>query len=196
MSGGVVREWKNKYTHEPRQLDWFYDTRPNDVVVFGRSYTPEYDNKSLKTNIYKSREIDDKLARSTVGLPAYIEHDDRHQVGHVADSFVDEIRTLNSFLYITGNRKVNETFLSGALSIDPMTNKRYYNGLSMGTKVELDHESKPYVFAKGCSPKEISVVQTPDRPHANIFSYYVVPKSNEEPKEFVANLSRKYDRFF
>lgn len=183
--GNIVRSW---YDHD--------DNKPNDVVVFGRSYTPEYDNCGLKTNVYKSKEITSKLARDTVDLPVYIEHDDRYDCGFVADSFVDELRTLNSFLYITGNRTVNEKFLEGALSIDPMTNTRYYGGLSMGTQVELDCTSKPYVFAKGAKPKEISVVQKPDRPHANIFDYYVVPKSAEEPKEFVKELSRKYDRFY
>jgi hypothetical protein len=175
---------------------WYDDDKPNDVVVFGRSYTPEYDNDGIKTNVYKSQEINDKLARQTVGLPVYIEHDDRYPVGWVADSFVDELRTLNSFLYITGNRTVNEKILDGALAIDPMTNKRYYSGLSMGTRVELDTESRPYVFAKGAHPKEISIVQEPDRPNAHIFDYWVVPRHNEEPKEFVNEISRHYDRFF
>lgn len=182
--GNIVRSWYDR------------EDKPNDVVVFGRSYTPEYDNEGIHTNVYKSKQIDSKLARQTVDLPVYIEHDDRYNCGFVADSFVDELRTLNSFLYITGNRTVNEKFLEGALSIDPMTNTRYYSGLSMGTQVELDCVSKPYVFAKGAKPKEISVVQKPDRPHANIFDYYVVPKSVEEPKEFVEELSRKYDRFY
>ena len=176
--------------------NWYDRDKPNDVVVFGRSYTPDYDNTGMKTNVFKSKEIDDKLARQTKGLPVYIEHDSRHQIGYVADSFVDELRTLNSFLYISGNKTVNEKFLDGALSIDPLSGRRFYNGLSMGSKVELDWESKPYVQAKGVTPTEISVVQTPDRPHANIFDYYVVPNSVEEPNEFVGELSRKYDRFY
>lgn len=184
------------YAHAMKSVVAPWGDKPNDILIFGKSYTPEYDLRSIKTNEYKSNEINDTLAKKTVGLPVFIEHDDRYPVGHVADSFVDERRNLNSFLYVSGNRAVNEQLLSGAIAIDPMTNKRFYSGLSMGTQVALDVESKPYVFVQGVTPKEISIVQEPDRPNAFIQDYWVVPKHVEEPKEFVESITRKYDRFF
>lgn len=169
---------------------------PNDVLILGTSYTPDYDLKGVKTNIYKSTEINDTLAKKTTNLPVYIEHDDRYVVGTVKKSFVDERRNLNSFLYITGNRTVNEALINGAISIDPMTNKRFYNGLSMGTRVALDTETKPYTFVTSVEPQEISIVRNPDRPNAFIKDFWILPKYVENKDEYIDNIVRRYDSLF
>lgn len=169
---------------------------PNDVLILGTSYTPDYDTKSAKTNVYKFNEIDEKLAKKTKNLPVYIEHDDRYVVGKVKDSFVDEKRFLNSFLHISGNRVVNEALIGGAISIDPLTNKRFYNGLSMGTKVALDTTSKPYTFVKNVEPQEISIVQTPDRPNAFIKDFWILPKYVEDKNEYIDEIVKRFDNYF
>lgn len=167
-----------------------------NIIVFGTSYFPDYDNTSTKTNVFKAEEINDSLAIKTRGLNVYLNHDtDWGSIGVVGDSCVNEKRELLSWLLISGNRGVNEVLCSGALDIDPTTNARYYKGLSMGTSVQLDMTSKNYVFPINVTPKEISIVNEYDRPNCIIHNWYKVP-SNQEPREFLNDLTRKYDRFF
>lgn len=150
------------------------DENPRDIIVYGRAYTPDYDLNSPVVNIYKSNQIDSKLASATDGKPVYIEHDTKYPVGSVLKSEVDSLRNLNTFLEVSGNKMVNSR-LPPCLEIDPFTNKRYYGGLSMGTDVELD-VSKTYTTVKSVRPTEVSIVRNPDRPQANIYDYWIVPR--------------------
>jgi len=162
--------------------------RALDIVVFGRAYTPDYDLLTPPVNVFKVDQMNADLVRQTIGLPVFIEHDTRYDVGYVFDAFIDEFRNLNTFLYISGNDMVNE-LLPAALR------EKFYTGLSMGTDVVLDERSKCYTTVAGVRPTEVSLVRTPDRPNAMIEEYWVVPRYVENKTAFVKNLTRRCARF-
>jgi hypothetical protein len=150
------------------------DENPRDIIVYGRAYTPDYNLNTPVVNVFKSNQIDYRLADATNGKPVFIEHDTKYPVGKVLKSEVDPLRNLNAFLEVSGNKLVNSK-LPPCLEIDPFTNKRFYSGLSMGTDVELNI-GKTYTTVKSVRPTEVSIVKNPDRPNAYIYDYWLVPR--------------------
>lgn len=153
------------------------------IVVYGRAYTPDFDTSKPRVNVFKSYDMTANLARATVGLPVYIEHDERYEVGHVCDAFVDEHSYLNVYLYLAGNEVIMER-LPHAIG------ERYYQGLSMGTNVLLDEHSRCFSQVVDVIPTEVSIVRTPDRPRSFIFDYWHVPDDVLDVNAFVKALRR------
>jgi len=169
-----------------------HDSPPRDIVVYGRAYTPDWNADTPTVNVFKSEQMNSQLATDTKGLPVFIEHDDKYPIGEVVDAYIDESRNLNTFLYISGNDLVNRK-LPDTLDPHPMTKKRFYSGLSMGTDVALDQKSKCYTQVVGVKPTEVSLVRNPDRPEANIYDYWIVPRSSTDRDAFVSDLKERFD---
>ena len=72
--------------------------------------------------------------------------------------------------------------------------EKKFPGLSMGTDVTLDMESKGYATVSDIKPKEISVVADPDIKGCNILGTYVLPKY--KTREYLENIIDKtYNKY-
>jgi hypothetical protein len=120
----------------------------------------------------------DEFAKKLIGLPVYIEHDERHQIGNVVDAFVNEKRQIKALLHIHGNVKVNE-LLPSTLYKDPLNDSRgYYNSLSLGNSVGLVKNGNSVSVSEN-TPSEISICMDGDRPMTEIDDYWFVPKGTD-----------------
>ena len=161
-----------------------------DILVYGVAYTPDWSVDTPVVNVYKPNHMTDDLAKQTVGLPVFVEHDCEYPIGNVADAFVDETRNLNTFLHVKGNPLANKK-LPSALAVDASTRRRHFSGLSMGTDVLLDDNSKCYTQVSAVVPTEVSIVKNPDRPKSYIKDYWVLPRLDErETQQYIKDIIR------
>ncbi len=163
-------------------MSWYNDPNPNNVLVHGISYVPEYQLNTPQTNVYKYTDMNDDFAKRTSGLDVLYNHQDKTKIGEVVKSFVDYKRHLHSFLLLNQNEEAVSRIMPG------IYNKKL-PGLSMGTDVKVNLNTKGYAFAEKITPKEISVVADPDIKGCNILGTYVLPK--HKTREYLENIINK-----
>lgn len=153
----------------------------HDILIMGSSYIPNYDDD--ESTLFNYKDMNKDFTSKLENLPIYLEHDTRHQIGTVVDSFIDEKRHVKSLLHIHGNKTVNN-ILPGTLYQDPENdNNRYYKGLSLGNDVKLVKDGEK-VSVKSNVPSEISIVMNPDRANCYINDYWFLP-NNTNVKDFI-----------
>lgn len=164
-----------------------------DILIMGNAYTPHYGDE--ETTLFTHNQMNQDFTKQLENLPVYIEHDTRHQIGNVVDSFVNEKRQVKALLHIHGNREVNR-LLPATLYKDPENDSRgYYNGLSLGNNLGLIRDGDK-ISVKENVPSEISVVMNGDRPMTEIDDYWFIPKG-KDVREFIReNIDPKIQRFY
>lgn len=173
-------------SEEPQDMS---DT--HDIIIMGNAYTPHFGDD--ESTLFTHGEMNNDFTKSLENLPVYIEHDTKHQIGNVVDSFVNEKRQIKTMLHIHGNREVNK-ILPGTLYKDPTDNKRYYNSLSLGNNVGLVKKGDR-VSVSGNVPSEVSIVMSGDRPMTDIDDYWFIPKGMNV-KDFIReNIEPTITRF-
>lgn len=169
----------------------------NGLIILGTAYTPQYEddnNKDDQTTLFKHNQIDNNFANSCKNLNVHIEHDDGIKIGTVIDAYVNEKRQLKTLLHIDNSNKFVNELLPPKLNLDPKTNKRFYNGLSLGNDISFTKRDDK-VSVNSNKPVEVSIVMNGDRPDTFIDDYWYVPKSMS-PEEFIQKeLSNKIQRF-
>lgn len=144
-----------------------------DLLVLGSAYTPYYGDES--STLFKYNEMNASFAKSLLNLPVFIEHDTRHQIGHVVDAYINEKRQVKAILHITGNRVVNEK-LPSTLYRDPANGgRRYYNSFSLGNDLTFTRNENNVLKVATNVPCEISICREGDRPMTYIDDYWILP---------------------
>lgn len=148
----------------------------NDILVMGCAYTPHFGEED--TTLFKHDQMTDEFAKSVKGLPVYIEHDKRKQIGDVRDAYINESRQLMTLLHLVGDDYANQK-LPHAFYRGPENDFRsYYNGLSLGNSVDFKIDHRDGYSLKeivGNRPSEVSIVREGDRPMTSIKDYWLVP---------------------
>jgi len=157
-----------------------------EIIVQGCAYTPEYDDAHHGTNL-KYDEIDCALTDHVKGLPCFIKHDAVHEkgtprqpIGKIVDAYVNGEGELMTLLHISGDPVVLS--LSPSKLIQGQNNKRFYNGLSLGSNVVI-HETEKFntkIYSK--TPTEVSIVREGDRPKAKILNCWMIPTGSDVKK--------------
>lgn len=165
----------------------------HDIIIMGSAYTPHYGDN--ETTLFTHEQVKDNFTDKLHNLPVYIEHDTRHQIGNVVDSFINEKRQVKALLHIHGNREVNR-LLPATLHKDPENNGRgYFNGLSLGNGIGFERDENDKINIKSNTPSEISVVMNGDRPMTEIDEYWFVPKGKDVNEFIKENIEHKIQRF-
>lgn len=165
----------------------------HDIIIMGNAYTPHYGDE--ETTLFNHNDVKNDFTTKLKDLPVYIEHDTRHQIGNVVDSFVNEKRQVKALLHIHGNREVNR-LLPATLHKDPGNDgKGYYNGLSLGNALGLIRGDNDKVSVGSNTPSEVSVVMNGDRPDTEIDEYWFVPKGKNINDFIKENIEPRIQRF-
>lgn len=170
-----------------------FDEDSHDIIILGSAYTPYYgDNVST---LFNHNEMNSEFVKKLKDLPVFIEHDTKHQIGNVVDSYVNEKRQLKTLLHIHGNREVNKR-LPATLYKDPENgSKGYYNSLSLGNNVALEQDENNFVHLRANVPSEVSVCMNGDRPMTEIDDYWFVPKGTDVAEFINTHIEPKIQRF-
>jgi hypothetical protein len=163
-----------------------------DILIMGSAYTPHYGDE--ETTLFNHNQMNNDFTKQLDNLPVFIEHDTRHQIGNVVDSFVNEKRQVKALLHIHGNREVNK-LLPATLYKDPENDSRgYYNSLSLGNSVGFVRNGDK-VSVQNNVPSEISVCMNGDRPMTEIDDYWFVPKGKNVRDFIRENIDPTIQRF-
>lgn len=143
-------------------------TSKKDWIVHGIGYTPEW-NQDHRSNVFEPHEMTEELAKSTIGLPVFINHDDSVPIGIVHDAKINCKKELQVWLRIYYNNILLKHLID-------MIRNRSFKGISAGTQVIII-ESKtrngvPYKTVSKITFKEFSIVDFPDRPNCIISDFY------------------------
>jgi len=145
----------------------------NDVLVLGVAYTPAYEDG--ETTLFKYSEMTPAFAESLRGLPVYVEHDTRIQIGTVHSAYINDSLQAVALLHIHGNTMVCDR-LPAFLDRDPRTGRAFYNAFSLGNELLLwRNPDTDAVEVMSNTPSEVSVCVDGDRPQTDILDYWVVP---------------------
>ena len=166
-------------------------TEEGDLLIIGTAYFPEFEEK--ESTLFTASEMTREFADSVKSLPVYIEHDEKHQVGTIADAYIDENRQLKTMLHIHGNALAKEK-LPAALSKDPESHEAFFQGLSLGNTIGLERNDSKIRVCEN-TPCEVSIVRKGDRPRTYIDSWEYLPASMTVQEYIRTNIEPNICRF-
>jgi hypothetical protein len=112
--------------------------------------------------------MNQQMINHVIGLPVFIEHDDRFQIGVILNAYIDILYNLCVILEI--KQSMNSYIFSGIDQYVKRTGRFPYMGLSLGTNVKISTSDKK-IKVEEISPIEVSIVSNPDREGADILHF-------------------------
>lgn len=155
-----------------------YFQKPNETVVCGIAYTPEYSD-NYRGSYFHSSAMNEEFTEKLMGKPVYIEHDTSVRVGTVVDAWIKE-STKQAIVLM----HIHSDDMAQRLLPDKLHNG-FFRELSLGNDVAtLLHEDGDIEIV-GNEPVEVSIVRKGDRPDTRILDWAVFNPNAMGVHEFI-----------